>query len=322
MTIIWLILYFVCYSDYRRYKHKSSAARGTVIIVEGELLFMDIKILPVKSDVIFRLFLADERNQEFLLGFLKAVLLLPEDDYNEIEIADPLLLREFKGDKLGIVDVKLRTKSRKVIHIEIQISITPDLRERIIFYDAKLITEQIKTGDDYDTIKRVISIIITDEKMIPNSEKYHHRFTFYDCEAGVELTDLIEINTLELEKLPKNADDTPLYDWASFIAAESEEELTVLSERNPQIGKAVVKLRELSADERARDLYERREKERRDIASQNKWARQEGRQEGRLEGRLEGMFEVARNLLSVGDSAEKISKVTGLTIDEVKELYV
>ena len=77
--------------------------------------------LPVKSDVIFRLFYADERNQEFLVSLLKSMLRLPEDDYNEIEIADPHLLREFDDDKLAVIDVKLHTKSKKVIHIEIQL---------------------------------------------------------------------------------------------------------------------------------------------------------------------------------------------------------
>jgi hypothetical protein len=73
--------------------------------------------LPVKSDVIFRLFYADERNQEFLVSLLKSMLRLPEDDYDEIEIADPHLLREFVDDKLAVVDVKLHTKSKKVVHI-------------------------------------------------------------------------------------------------------------------------------------------------------------------------------------------------------------
>ena len=40
-------------------------------------------LLSVKSDVIFRLFFADERNVESLIGFLKSVIRLPEDDYNE-----------------------------------------------------------------------------------------------------------------------------------------------------------------------------------------------------------------------------------------------
>jgi len=269
---------------------------------------MGAAFLPVKSDVVFRLFFADERNKEFLIEFLKSVLKLPEEDYNEIEIADPHLLREYPEDKLGIIDVKLHTKSRKVVHIEIQLSVTPETRERIVFYDAKLITEQVGSGDEYGIIKKVISIVITDEKLIPISPGYHHRFTLYDPEAEVELTDIIEINTLELAKLPEGADGTALYDWARFIAAESEEELKMIAERNPQVSKAVVKLRELSTDERARDLYERREKERRDIYSQKKWARHEG------------ILDVARNLLRVGDSTDKIAKVTGLSREEVDGL--
>ncbi len=49
------------------------------------------------------------------------------------------------------------------------------------------------------------------------------------------LTDIVAIHTLELDKLPAATDGTQLYDWASFIAANSEEELAVIAERNPQI---------------------------------------------------------------------------------------
>jgi len=264
--------------------------------------------LSVKYDVIFRLFFADERNLEYLISFLKSVLKLPEDDYNVIEISDPHLLREYDGDKLAVIDVKLRTKSKKVIHIEIQLSVTPELKERIVYYDAKLITEQMKSGDDYTVIKKVISIVITDERLIKNSDRYHHRFTFYDREAGVELSDIIEIHTLELVKLPPTADGTQLYDWAKFIAAETEEELDMVAERNPQVGKAVVTFRELSADERTRDLYERREKARRDIESQKRWAAKSRE------------LEIAKNALRKQMSVEDIMDITGLTLEEIDEL--
>jgi len=287
--------------------------------------------LPVKSDVIFRLFFADERNEEFLIGFLKSVLRLPEDDYDEISIADPNLLREHAGDKLGIIDVKLYTKSRKVVHIEIQLSVTPETRERMVFYTAKLVTEQMASGDEYDVIRRVISIVITDEDLIRDSRKYHHRFTLYDPETpgnmegnmearptGIELTDIIEINTLELRKLPKGADGTALYDWARFIAAESREELNMIE--NPQVKKAVVKFLELSADERARDLYERREKDRRDRASEMKWAREKGLQEGLQEGRREGVFDIARSALRMNMPMDDIIKLTGLNREDLDRL--
>ena len=82
----------------------------------------------------------------------------------------------------------------------------------------------------------------------------------------------------------------------------------MIAQRNPQVGKAVVKLRELSADERARDLFERREKERRDIASQKKWAIKQTQ------------FEIANNMLTDGESIEKIIKYTGLTREQAEGL--
>ena len=292
--------------------------------------------LPVKYDVIFRLFFADERNADDLISFLKSVLNLDEGDYQGIEIADPYLLPDYVGDKTAIIDVKLHTKSGKVIHIEIQLKVTNAMRERVIFYDAKLITEQVGKSEKYGEIKKVISIIITEEPLIEASPRYHHRFTFYDPDAGVEFTDLIEIHTVELQKLPESTDGTDLYDWAKFIAAETEEELDMVAQRNPQIGKAAVKLRELSADERARDMLERRLKGQRDLAM---WVdeaeirgrsegriegRAEGRSEGRIEGRSEGRVEertdLARNMILDGEPVEKIIRYTKFTMEEIKDL--
>jgi predicted transposase/invertase (TIGR01784 family) len=236
------------------------------------------------------------------------MLNLPDDDYNEIEITDPHLLPEYVGDKLAIIDIKLRTKSRKVVHIDIQLKVTASLRERIVFYDSKLITEQMGSGDKYHEIKKVISIIITDEKLIPVSPRYHHRFTFYDPNAGVEFTDIIEIHSIELRKLPDNSDGTALYDWAKFIAAETEEELDMIVQRNPQIKGAATKLREMSADERARDLFERREKALMDIASMVDDADKSAR------------IEIARKLLTMDIPLDKIIEATGLSRDEIESL--
>ena len=59
-------------------------------------------------------------------------------------------------------------------------------------------------------------------------------------------------------KLPKSTGGTTLYDWASFIAAERREELDMVAERDPEVKKAIVKLLELSEDDRVRDLNDRR----------------------------------------------------------------
>jgi predicted transposase/invertase (TIGR01784 family) len=215
-------------------------------------------LLPVKSDVIFRIFFADERDTESLIKFLKSVIHLPDDEYEVIEITDPHLIREHVDDKLAVIDVKLRTKNKKTIHIEIQLKVTDEFLRRVVYYSSNLITEQIGDGGKYRDINNVITIVITDENFVNGSNKYHHRFAFADLNAGVELTDLVEIHTLELRKLPEVADGSQLYDWASFINAETKEELEMIATRNPDFRQPVVKLQQLSESEENRRIYARR----------------------------------------------------------------
>ena len=68
--------------------------------------------------------------------------------------------------------------------------------------------------------------------------------------------------------------------------------------------KAACALKELSADERTRDLYERREKARRDIVSMLR----------------EQKFEIAGNLLKRNRPIDEIIEDIGLTREEVESL--
>jgi len=273
-------------------------------------------LLPVKSDVIFRIFFADERNIDDLVDFLKSVLHLSDEEYERIEVADPHLIRDFVDDKLAIIDVKLYTKNKKTIHIEIQLKVPDEFKSRVVYYAAKLITEQIGEGGKYKGINKVISIIITDEPLIEESPKYHHRFTLTDIDTGIELSDLIEIHTLELEKLPESADGTNLYDWAKFIDAETEEELDMLAERNPQFMRSVMKLRELSADEEARNLYERRKKAERDRVMLVDNAKREGLEQGDYKRAVLSATEMIADNMPI----HLIMKYTGLTQQQIEEI--
>ena len=49
-------------------------------------------------------------------------------------------------------------------------------------------------------------------------------------------------------------------------------------------------------------------------------AKNEGIIEGRLEGRFEEKREMVENLLKFGDSVEKISNVSGLSVDEILKI--
>jgi predicted transposase/invertase (TIGR01784 family) len=231
-------------------------------------------------------------------------------------IVDPHLARESPEDKLGILDVKVKTRSGKRIDVEIQVCDQPQMRERLVFYLARMVNEQIGPGDDYWSIQRSICILIADFVLVPENGSYRNRYTLRDPATGSEFTDLLEIDVLELPKLPQDEDGTPLWDWLKFLSAQEKEELTMLADKNPQVKKAVVKLLSLSEDERARMLADSREKLRRDISAQVR----AGERRGLEKGMEEGKRSVARNLLGLGQPVDVVVQATGLSREVVQSL--
>ena len=67
-------------------------------------------------DIIFKLLMGAENSKDILTDFLMAVLNLSANEYEDITISNPFLPQEYKGDKLGILDVKLKLKSGKVLN--------------------------------------------------------------------------------------------------------------------------------------------------------------------------------------------------------------
>jgi len=269
-------------------------------------------LLPVVSDYIFKLIFGDQRNVDILAEFLKSVLDIPDDEYDSITIVDPYVKKESKEDKYGILDVKLNTKNGNIIHVEIQVLPIPEMKQRSLYFLSKMVTEQMASGRDHSDIKRVVSIIITNYDLIPENSHYHNQFRYRSDKDGTVFSNLTEINTLELSKLPTDADTSELWYWMKFIKTDDEEVLEMLAQRSPQMRKAVGVLKELSADECTRMLYENREIARRDMVSRLSGAKREGIVEGRSD--------VARKLLRRNSPIEEIMELTDLTREEVEGL--
>ena len=204
--------------------------------------------------------------------------------------------------------------------MEIQVWPIPEMKYRSVYFISKMVTEQMATGRNHSDIRRSVSIIITSYTLVAENEHYHNQFRYRSNKDSVEFTDLTEINTLELSKLPRDGDDSELWYWMKFIKTQNEEELNMLAKRNPQISKAVGVLKELSADERTRMLYEQREIARRDMVSRMEGAKREGIAVGVAKGTTEATATIARNLLKLEMPLEQISKATGLTCEEIGEL--
>ena len=202
-----------------------------------------------KSDPIFKMIFGDPENKTALIGLLREIIDIPEEEYAHIEIIDPNLRVNKSYGKSGILDIKLTTKSGQRINVEIQIRKASDLKQRILFYASKMVAEQLTEGEKYDKIRKVISIMIcTDHNLIEDSKEYHNKYFLYDKNTNSTFTDLLEIDILEFKKVPEK-DKSNLATWLRFLNTDDREELDKMAVRNEAFKSAVCKYMELTYDE-------------------------------------------------------------------------
>ena len=86
-----------------------------------------------------------------------------------------------------------------------------------------MVAEQLKEGQKYDKIRKVISIMIcTDHNLIEDSKEYHNRYFLYDKNTNSTFTDLLEIDILEFKKVPEK-DKSDLATWLRFLNTDDRE---------------------------------------------------------------------------------------------------
>jgi predicted transposase/invertase (TIGR01784 family) len=269
-----------------------------------------------KNDLLFKKIFGDPKNKECITEILQQILDIPKDEYEDIQIIDPIFKIEEIGDKIGILDVKLHTKNKKVVDVEVQVYRMQSMKKRIIYYLSEMIKEQLGSGEEYSKIKKVVSIIIsTDYDLIEDSPKYHNKYVLHDKNTGSTFTDLIEVNILELQKIPQE-DNSLLATWLRFLNTTNEEELKMCAEASAALNKAVCTYKVITSDERERMLLRAREKAWRDEAARFQAFKEDTFKEGAAARNIE----IARNALSLGLNIEQISKITGLSSDEINSL--
>jgi len=272
-------------------------------------------IMSPKYDFVFKYIFGNEKHKDLLIALLSDILGVPNEEFEGIEIINSELLKEFKEDKKGILDVRVRTRSGKQIDVEIQILPTDYMAERTIFYWSKMYTSQIHPGDTYDNLKKCVTINIVDFECTP-LKKLYSSYHLTEDETGYRLTDILEVHFLEIQKLfDKDIirdENDPVVQWMEFLDGKSKGAMEMLAEKNKDIKKAYNLLQIISKDEKARMLYEARQAEISDQLTRIKSAEEKGATKKAIED--------AMNFLNLGVSEEIVAKGTGLPIEKILEL--
>ena len=258
-------------------------------------------------------------NPKVRKGFIAATLKIRPEEIKETCLLPTELGRHMEDDKLGILDVHVLMQDKTQIDMEMQVAFFVDWDKRVLFYLGKMFTDQLKKGDSYSKLKKCIHISILDFVHFSNNEDCYHVIKFCNERTGQIYTDLLEIQILELKKLPKdvkNGED--IIQWMKFFSGKSREEFEDMAKTNEYLDEAYKTLIELSADDKKRLEYEAREKALRDYNSQMENAEKRGIKIGEERGvvKAKKVFQ----LYMQGRTKEEISQECNITVEDVTEI--
>jgi predicted transposase/invertase (TIGR01784 family) len=286
------------------------------------------KLMDPKIDFVFKLLFGNEKDTSFLISFLNAALELGgEKAIKSVIIMNPNNDKEKEEDKYSIMDVKAKTNNETIINIEIQLKDEHDMRHRTVYYLSKMIAKRLKEGDKYKSIHKTVAINILNFDLLDSGTRFHNRYRFTEIETKQELTDIAEIQFMELPALRRYMQEnetsikeaigqSKLLEWLLFIDDPESEFAKMAETKNKVIGRARDMLKTLSKDEKLQEEYMAREKAIMDKYSALSVAEERGIEKGERKKAIEA----SKKMIQDGLTLALISKYEGLSISELEQI--
>jgi predicted transposase/invertase (TIGR01784 family) len=271
-----------------------------------------------RNDYAFKRLFGREDTKDILASLLSAILEVPIEP-DELTLIHTEITPEFLADKASFLDIHVRQSAHheKMI-VEMQARDEHNLERRTLHYWSRSFSEELKKGQDYSELPRVIHIAIVNFDVFDwgDATKFHGVFQVRERSDMTLFSDALEIHIIELPKMARRKkhpeDYTSLERWAVYFNNTGGKIMEQIAECDPAI-KKVMSMEEIFVkDEQERYLYELRERGQHDF--DNAVISAEKR------GELEGLRKTARSMLEGAVSLDLISKFTGLPIDEIESL--
>jgi len=293
----------------------------------------------IRFDWAMKKLLRNKANFDILEGFLSELL---KEDIKIQKILESESNRENELDKSNRVDLLVENSKGELVIIEVQNDREYDYMQRILYGTSKVVAENMYKGMSYGEIKKVISVSIVYFDLGQGTDYVYHGTTNF---VGIHFKDVLQLSQTQIElygqkevyqlfpeyylikvnNFDEVAKDT-LDEWIYFFKTEEIKPTF----RAKGLQKAKQELDIMKLPENEQKAYKRYLEDLSYQASmfQSTYVvglmegRKEGRKEGKEEGRKEGKEAVALNAIQLGLSEETIVQITGLSIEEIRELKI
>ena len=281
------------------------------------------------NDVIYKYLFGREQNKKLLEGLIKSFLDL-EVEIQEVQ-EESTMPSSYIGGKEFRLDILAKTKEGMLIDIEVQNKDYKEMPKRMVLYPSRIESNELKRGEEYAEVKRVISMWIFKEyfDLTKEDEEYITTWNWREKSSQKVLTDEQEIDIVELGKIKKYMEAGKISPksnigmWTRFllnpgeIGEEDMKENETISTAKQEYEKSM-KSEPLLDDafyfalKRWEDAAIKREMRETSLA--------EGRAEGKQEGERQKQIEIAKKMKEKKIPEEQIMEITGLTKEELNNI--
>ncbi len=265
-----------------------------------------------------------QNHPDQLIALLNDIL---NEEISTVEYRNTELIDVAPSDKRILFDLLCQTPNG-IILVEMQKASRFDQRDRLFFYGSRLVTRQVKRGDeDYALAPVKVICIMNYEDEHPNSpdDKILYHYRTQEIETGEPFGSQMSFFLLELPRVMHYTDEyeSPIAGWCRIfrnfaIFAKSR------SEKDARFSKLERAMRVSGLDDKEIEDYfsdMMTEKEMRPyIKGAELQGYRKGFKEGSEQGKAEGVSEVAKSLLSLGIPTDQIQIATGLSSEQIETL--
>ncbi len=178
------------------------------------------KFLDPKNDFAFKRIFGTEKNQDILIHFINDVLGFEgSEKVKEVTFLKTAQDPDISFRKQSLVDVLCTDETGRQYIIEMQVAKTSGFEKRAQYYAAKAYGQQLAIGGDYDQLKEIIFIAITDFLMFPDKADYYSAHCVLDKKTYSHDLKDFSFTFLELPKFHKTIDEleTLTEKWCYFF---------------------------------------------------------------------------------------------------------
>lgn len=102
-----------------------------------------------------------------------------------------ILRREFKEDKLGILDILAEVDGNKQVNIELQLLDKNNTIERMLYHWSRLYSRKIRKGGEYKELPKTIVILISNFRIKElGIEDYYTKWQIMETTRKIVLTEI------------------------------------------------------------------------------------------------------------------------------------